>query len=450
MIEFEKTAHYRIVCAALLAWWCGFLYRAFDVRTTMSQLAQAGAATEEGSMLNQVLVFALAGLGVYHLPRAWRVLQSREARNLVLWLLAYLTWAGASLLWSEEPGLTIRRFTALSLMAVGCIGVGAGFYTRTSGGLLTLARHVFYGGLLAVVVLIPPQLAKINVQDVFNPKFNVKDAINIAAIVFPIGYAGLAAILLFRYRDTARLLWSAVFFAILAFMKGRTMLGDVVASGMVLASRIVDRPGLRKLLLTFGLIQTFFLADLGTGGRLFLSYLGSGSDSLADLLPWLSLGEGLKNLTSLSGRLPLWNALYPFVGEHPLMGCGFGAFWNPEHLEQIYSLAGWRAVVAHNGFLDEMLATGIIGLALFLGFWTYGMVLGARSARETETRAGYLVTSWMMLFLLFNTMDSVMQSYFQVPTFISLTALFACMQHFSDEVPEYAGLVMLRPVEYVR
>jgi hypothetical protein len=44
-----------------------------------------------------------------------------------------------------------------------------------------------------------------------------------------------------------------------------------------------------------------------------------------------------------------------------------GAFWNPDRFYEIYHAAGWPAVVAHKRFsLDELLATGAIGLGLCL------------------------------------------------------------------------------------
>ena len=442
---FEKTAHYRIVCGLLSVWWIGFVLRALDSGGVASNLSRATASTEQGSAANQMLVFVLFALGLYHLPRAWRVLQSPEARNLILILLAYVTWSGSSVLWSEDPSLTIRRYSAFLLMLVGCVGVGAGFYSRTSGGVETIAKHVFFAAAVTVSILLPTHMSKLTTADLLNPKFNLKDDMNIAIMTHPVGYGCLAAIVLFRIRPIARWVSMLLGIAVLALLKGRTMLGDVVAASMILGSRAALSLGIRKILMSVGVVLTLILADLGTGGRLFISYILSALDQLEGILPWLSNGEGLKNLTSLSGRVPLWNVLYNYVAERPIAGNGFGAFWNAEHLEQVYTLAGWRAVVAHNGFVDELLATGIIGLLLFLLFWGYAMVLGLRVSREAGTLDGYLVSSWLMLFLLFNTMDSVMQTYFQVPSFISLIGLFTMMRTFSGEAAEWAGAPVGQP-----
>jgi exopolysaccharide production protein ExoQ len=141
-------------------------------------------------------------------------------------------------------------------------------------------------------------------------------------------------------------------------------------------------------------------------------------------LSYLTIGAGMDDLLSLSGRVPLWEALWLRFQEHPLIGHGFGAFWSPQRFDEIYTEVKWRAVVGHNGFLDELLATGTIGLVLFLAFWIAAMWLSLHSTRQHKY-AGYLVFSWLLLFLCFNSMGSLMQFYFQMPTLLSMTALFA-------------------------
>jgi O-antigen ligase len=166
--------------------------------------------------------------------------------------------------------------------------------------------------------------------------------------------------------------------------------------------------------------------DLATGARIFLSCVSWVADSVSSLLPYLTLGNGMNDLLSLDGRVPLWQTLWPYFYEHPFVGHGFGAFWNATRFDDIYREATWRAVAAHNGFLDELLGTGVIGLLLFLAFWFGSMRLSLRVASE-DRPAGYLVFGWLLLFLFFNSTGTVLQFYFQSPTLFSLTALFALL-----------------------
>jgi O-antigen ligase len=433
-VTFEQSAHYKLVCLALMLWWAAFIWRAMDM-SSISKDRQAVEATEQGSAWNQALVVGFATLGIYHLPRAWRVMQSREGRNLTVLASVYCGWSALSFIWTDDASLTIRRLTQFVLLLVGSYGLGAGFYTRTSGGMRTLARHVLYAGLFAAVLLLPPRLQNLSLSDLLDPAFSIKDNTEIAAITYPVGYALLAGLVLYRWRSVLRWVAAGFFFAVLVFMKGRSMLGDVTASGTILASRLALIPGWRKALMIAGVLQTAFYADLGTGGRLFVTYVASTYDAVYEWLPWITMGAGMKNLTTLSGRLPLWDALYSSIAERPLLGYGFGAFWSPEHLDQILKLSGWHAVVAHSGFLDELLATGLIGLCLLLAFWFYGMALSLRLARKHDYEIGHLVFSWMLLFLLFNTLDSIIQAYLKAPTVFSFVGLFAMMQYYSELEP---------------
>src|SRR5439155_1999722 len=164
-----------------------------------------------------------------------------------------------------------------------------------------------------------------------------------------------------------------------------------------------------------GLVLLFVQLDFAAGARIFLSSVSFFTDSFSSLMPYLTIGRGGDDFLSLDGRVPLWQSLWPYFCERPFIGHGFGAFWNPARFDQIFVGVGWSATVAHNGFLDELLATGILGLILILAFWLQGMRESLRATHQ-EKHARYLVFGWLLLFLFFNSMGSILQSYFQSPT----------------------------------
>ena len=47
----------------------------------------------------------------------------------------------------------------------------------------------------------------------------------------------------------------------------------------------------------------------------------------------------------------------------------------------VQSQAGWPAVNSHNGLLDELLATGVVGVSLALAVWAYGVRISVTAAR---------------------------------------------------------------------
>jgi len=75
---------------------------------------------------------------------------------------------------------------------------------------------------------------------------------------------------------------------------------------------------------------------------------------------------------NMTGRLPLWEYLIEnFVGRRPLIGYGFGAFWQqPAIMEKIRSAVGWKYLVrvSDNGYMDVLLGLGIIGLLILIDY----------------------------------------------------------------------------------
>jgi O-antigen ligase len=429
---FERSVHYRLMCLVLLGWWIAFLYPAVATDSILQDLQRAGESTEQGSLSNQIIILTFAALGFLHLPRAVGVLRSNEGKALISLFGLYFAWATASVLWSAEQSLTVRRLISFFFLLIGSFGLGAGFYGRTRNAVLTLGRHVIYGSLVAVLLLIASRFQDNTLLELLDPRFSLKDTTRIAAWTYPCGYALLAAIVVYgreRWKQFGAVL---LFILVLIVLKGRTFIGDVLASATLLYSRVTTGTLRRAAALIGGVTITAVIVDLSTGGALFINWFLDLYERVAALLPYLTLGEGMRNITSLSGRLPLWRALYGYIADHPWGGIGFGAFWSAPRFDEIYATAGWRAVVAHNGFLDELLATGAVGLFLLMSAWIGAMVLSLRANRFQRSGSGYLVFAWLLLFLLFNSLDSIIQNFFQAPTFISLIAVFGILTEFSE------------------
>lgn len=66
--------------------------------------------------------------------------------------------------------------------------------------------------------------------------------------------------------------------------------------------------------------------------------------------------------TTLTGRTEVWMALGPAVMAQPWLGYGVGGFWTTQARE-LYDISG-----AHNGYLGVILETGFVGLVLCAAF----------------------------------------------------------------------------------
>ena len=74
-----------------------------------------------------------------------------------------------------------------------------------------------------------------------------------------------------------------------------------------------------------------------------------------------SMGRG-GDVTSFTGRLPLWQTIWHDLGRHDLKGAGYGAFWTVEETDSIASVLQWYPRHAHSAYLETIVNVGWIGL----------------------------------------------------------------------------------------
>jgi len=76
-----------------------------------------------------------------------------------------------------------------------------------------------------------------------------------------------------------------------------------------------------------------------------------------------------KDLT-FSGRIYIWEAVIDLIRVNPILGYGYGSFWDEgsETYNYVNNYVGWRDFTfnhAHNGFLDLLTSVGFIGFIIF-------------------------------------------------------------------------------------
>jgi exopolysaccharide production protein ExoQ len=76
---------------------------------------------------------------------------------------------------------------------------------------------------------------------------------------------------------------------------------------------------------------------------------------------------GLGRDSSLSGRTELWRLVAQSIASEPILGHGYGVFWefSSQEATRIRGAIGWDAPSAHNGYLDLLLDVGLAGLVLY-------------------------------------------------------------------------------------
>ncbi len=81
--------------------------------------------------------------------------------------------------------------------------------------------------------------------------------------------------------------------------------------------------------------------------------------------------ELLERKTTLSGRIPLWQLVWPSVLDRPWLGYGYVSFWDPE-ARRVVEIARdptlrFTPFYSHNGLIETLLNVGVVGVLLFVG-----------------------------------------------------------------------------------
>lgn len=67
------------------------------------------------------------------------------------------------------------------------------------------------------------------------------------------------------------------------------------------------------------------------------------------------------------GRVSFWPELIDLMGASPLIGTGYDSFWLGDRMERLWDKYWWRPTEAHNGYVETFLELGLIGLFLLIG-----------------------------------------------------------------------------------
>lgn len=131
---------------------------------------------------------------------------------------------------------------------------------------------------------------------------------------------------------------------------------------------------------------------------------------------------------ALTGRLPLWKALIPFIQNRFLWGYGFGeAFWkNSRYTQVVWKEVRWNAPFAHNGFIEILLGTGIIGLVLWMAFLLQDACLSVKYFLREHALAAGVFSAWIAYIVVSNLADNMLGSY-EYFTWFLLAITFALL-----------------------
>jgi O-antigen ligase len=121
---------------------------------------------------------------------------------------------------------------------------------------------------------------------------------------------------------------------------------------------------------------------------------------------------------TLTGRTALWNTLLGYWADRPVLGYGLGGFWSARHVEEIYRAQRWPVSEAHSTYVDVLLDSGVVGLALYLLVLATALRSATRrDASHADASHGFMV-SLLVYFLVVGAIETMQPN----PSF--LTFLF--------------------------
>ena len=269
-------------------------------------------------------------------------------------LVALTVLALGSTVWSDDPGVSLRRGIALVLTCLFGVYLGSRFSLREQ---LRLAASVC--AVCVVSSLIFGILGLGNpVEDIPDAWYgifvhkNVLGRMMVLSILIFVISAKTESKKGFRY-------WSAAGLACVLLLLARSATSLAVLAAMV--GFLFFCPALRRS--RSGLIKASIAG---------LAAIGIGVYWASQNLEYI-LGLFGKDLT-LTGRLQLWVLSTIMALQTPWLGHGYNAFWlGPGSTsERILAVVQWDAPHAHNGLLELWLELGLVGVVLFLaGFICY-------------------------------------------------------------------------------
>ncbi|MBZ4487101.1 O-antigen ligase family protein [Microbacterium sp. cx-55] len=356
----ERTSH------LLLRAWCVFVL--------FQALAGVGWVHAFGNTITIVVtvVSALVSIAVWVSVRP-----AINARRLPWFVLGYVAWAAASILWSAWPGTTALTWLLLAITTLQGLFVaamltwketvaaiaGALKWVLSLSLLFELGVSIFVRGPLLPGFILPAEKMD---PIVYWSRDNLFDGGRIQGLF---GNANLLAVvallglIVFAIRFTARaprrvLLVGWFVLAAFLFVRAGSATAYLSAAAVVvvlvtvLLMRTVNRPGGRtKYYVLYSAVAVTGAAVLWFGRSVIFDALGRSSD--------------------LTGREGIWQSVLERAQQHPVIGWGFATPWLP--WDPMFD--GWivdhgeTVMQAHNMWVDVFLQLGLIGVLIIAGIY---------------------------------------------------------------------------------
>lgn len=375
-----------------------------------------------GNPIRRVAFLGVGAWGLLLLATARQPLRLDPVLAVPIALLLGCTFL--SFLWSDDPGMCLRRLMVLACCATAAAGIARSFTIRE--------LCWFVVGTLGTLVVIGV-LAELRLGTFHPWTSDYRFAGSLHPNTQGPGLATicLAALGLARGKQTRHRFWLwavlAIAFTLLVLTKSRTTTAAILLSaGMVWLAQTPI-----KLQVLVGSVAAF------AGGLLLWLVMAAGYEPLTDFRDALLLGRAEESDT-LSGRAFIWPEVLYFAKFRPWLGYGFESFWTPTHIEIVSGDLGWGLREAHNAYLESLLSLGVVGLSLVLLVAAAGLIATVRGYRASRD-ASYALPLGLLVFGLINAgLESGMVTIELVPFVLACCLLRLALFRDSSPLPQGA------------
>jgi exopolysaccharide production protein ExoQ len=321
----------------------------FAVRDPVMLAAGESGFAGAGDAMRQI-----AFLGVFALiaVSAFREAGPVAMRSVPPMLLALLTWCLLSALWATEPDVSFRRAVLAAVIVVSAM---MSVSTIGPERALTLLRYVLAGvliinwfsiALVPQAIHLPGETDPGLVGDWRGLYFHKNIAGSVTAITAIVFF--FAMLRSRRLVDFALFLGAVVFTAMTHSKSSLGLLPVGLALGLVY--RFAWRRGIDRAIVGLAVVLVLIVA------------------AVAAAMDWNAIAHVLEDPTQFTGRAAIWQGEIAFIGDHPLLGSGYGTFADTGALSPLHNYVGdaWVQNVSHghNAYLQLLVTIGGIGFAL--------------------------------------------------------------------------------------
>lgn len=350
------------------------MYLSTDVTATVTSIAERLQAITAPRPENKIFWPVLAATALLMVARNWSRLTIPVH---IKWLFAYLALAALSVSWAFKPDVSLTRFV-LQAAIVTSITLPALLAPQKADMILGLFLCFAFAVTLNVFFVLNQTPIMLENQSIGYPGYFPFKGIlgECAAIAFLLS---LYEILHGGWRRTLAIVVTGISVYLMIVSQSKGSLGLALLSPFlaVIILTVTRRTRTSPEVILIAIALGYWLVSMVVG-------------DLINRFSYYVYGN-----YNLSGRTVIWDFIDYEISRSPFLGWGYQSFWLVGlDAPSITDAPGWVKTMpsSHNGYLDTMVDTGYLGLAIFLIFIFMTVRAIGRSADQQPARAWFLLS----------------------------------------------------------